>query len=368
MSSSDSPKAAHKRLYLVPTLSRAFDILDLLEAEKDPLSLETIYKRLKVPKTTLFRILKTLVHRGQVVQTQSGQYRLVSRPKKMRFGFAGQSSEMPFSEAVTASLIAAASSFGIDLLLLDNRYDAETAVRNADRFVEQRVDLVIEFQIEQNVAAVIADKISGAGIPLIAVDIPHPHATYFGADNYRVGYAAGELLAKHAIDHWKSKVNWVLGLDLEQAGPFGQTRTTGAFDGVRSHLPNLEVESFVRIDSRGLRDKANKGVADFLRRHPTDRRILISAHNDTVALGALEAVRELKREKHVAIVGQDCIPEAVEIISAAGSPLVGSISHEASSYGPNLIRLGVAILRGEPVPPYNYAEHKVITRTSLSRK
>ncbi len=362
------PKPAHKRLYLIPTLSRAFDIIDLLEGEKDPLSLEAIYQRLKVPKTTVFRILKTLVHRGQVVQTQDGLYRLVSRPKKMRFGFAGQSSEMPFSEAVTESLKLAASSFGIDLLVLDNRYDAVSAVRNAEQFVQQRVDLVIEFQVEQNVAAVIADKISAAGIPLIAVDIPHPHATYFGADNYRVGYAAGELLAQHAIDHWKSKVNWVIGLDLEEAGPFVQTRTTGAFDGIRAHLDKLPIESFVRVDSRGLRDKANKIVADFLRRHPNDKHILICAHNDTVALGTLEAVRELKREKHVAIVGQDCIPEALEEISISDSPFVGSISHEAASYGPSLLRLGVAILRGEVVPPYNYVEYKVITRDSIPQQ
>ena len=41
----------------------------------------------------------------------------------------------------------------------------------------------------------IADKIAGANIPLIAIDIPHPHATYFGVDNYRIGIEAGECLA-----------------------------------------------------------------------------------------------------------------------------------------------------------------------------
>ena len=100
MSTKDLPKSSHKQLYLVPTLSRAWEMLDLLEAEKSPRSLDAICRRLKVPKTTVFRILKTLVHRRLLVQTQNGQYRLVSRPKEMRFGFAGQSSEMPFSEAV----------------------------------------------------------------------------------------------------------------------------------------------------------------------------------------------------------------------------------------------------------------------------
>ena len=137
--------------------------------------------------------MKTLVHRGYLAQSQDGLYRLVARPKKARFGFGSQSAEMPFSEAVTESLRAAASAAGVDLMVLDNRYDAATALKNADEFVQSRPDLVIEFQVEQQVAPVIADKIESAGIPMIAVDIPHPHATFFGVDNYRVGFEAGSL-------------------------------------------------------------------------------------------------------------------------------------------------------------------------------
>jgi len=108
----------------------------------------------------------------------------------MRFGFGSQSADMPFSVAVTESLKAAAASAGVDLLILDNRYDGQTALKNADQFVRERVDLVVEFQIDQHIAPVIADKISDAGIPMIAVDIPHPHATFFGVNNYRVGFEA----------------------------------------------------------------------------------------------------------------------------------------------------------------------------------
>jgi ribose transport system substrate-binding protein len=145
----------------------------------------------------------------------------VTRPKKLRFGFGGQSVDMPFSVEVTESLKSAAASVGVDLMILDNCYDAATALRNAEEFVKNRVDLVIEFQIEQEAAPVIADKIAAAKIPLIAIDIPHPHATYFGVDNYRVGYEAGEVLAAHALKLWDGKVDWVLGLDLPEAGTAG---------------------------------------------------------------------------------------------------------------------------------------------------
>jgi ribose transport system substrate-binding protein len=360
-------KLKPKRLYLVPAVSKVFDILELLQREKRPLSLEDIHQKVKAPKTTVYRLLKTCVHRGYLAQGQDGFYRIANQPRKLRFGFAGQSSAMPFSQIVTGSLRSAAVHFGVDLVVLDNRYDAETAVLNAGKLVREEVDLIIEFQIEQSVAAVIADKISGAGIPLIAVDMPHPHATYFGADNYRMGYSLGEELGCHAIKRWRSKVSWVLGLDLEQAGPFVQNRTIGAFDGIRARLRHLPTSSFVRLDSRGLRDKSYQVVLDFLRRHKNAHGILIACHNDVVALGALEAVRELHCEKFVAIGGQDCLEEALDEMAKPGSPFIASISHEAETYGEKLIPLGLAILRQQAVPPYNFTAHRVVSQESLRK-
>ena len=354
-----------KLLYLIPVLTKALDILELLQTQKQPMSLEAIHRETKISKTTVYRVLKTFIHRGYLVQGPDGLYRQVARTKKVRFGYASQSSDMPFSNEVTESLKLAATQVGVDLLILDNKYDAQTALENAEEFVRSRVDLVIEFQVEQQVAPMIADKIAAANIPLIAIDIPHPHATFFGVDNYRVGVAAGETLAAHAAQHWNNKVDWILGLDLPEAGHLVQSRITGAFEGVRSRFPELPVESFVRIDGRGFRDKSRKLVSDFLERHPRDKHILIAATTDTSALGALDAVREKKRDKHVVIVGQDCIPEALEEISSGSSPLIGSVSHQTGSYGPSLLHLGLAILRGQTVPPYNHVAHKVVSRESV---
>jgi len=354
-----------KRLYLIPVLSKALDILELLQAENQPMSLEAVHRQTRISKTTVYRVLKTFVHRGYLSQSPDGLYRQVTRPKKIRFGFGGQSAEMPFSVEVTESLKNAAVAVGVDLLILDNQYDAATALRNAEQFVSSKVDLVIEFQVEQEVAPIIADKIAEANIPLIAIDIPHPHATYFGVDNYRVGMEAGELLAAHATSKWGGKVDWVLGLDLPEAGQLVQSRTTGAFEGVRSVMPELPVEAYVRIDGRGMRDRSRKLVSDFLQRHPKDKRILIAAATDSSALGAVDATREQRREKHVAIVGQDCIAEAVQEMRRDRSPMIGSVSHETSSYGPSLIHLGLSLLRGQTVPPYNYVAHRMVTRDSL---
>jgi ribose transport system substrate-binding protein len=359
-------KAKAKRLYLIPVLTKALDILELLQTENQPMVLETIHKRTKISKTTVYRILKTLVHRGYVGQGADRHYRHIARPRKLLFGFGGQSAEMPFSEAVTESLRNAAAAVGVDLMVLDNRYDAETAIQNAETFIREHVDIVIEFQVEERAAPIIADKIGEAGIPLIAVDIPHPRASYFGVDNYRAGLEAGGLLADFAVKHWEKQMDWMVGLDIAEAGQLVQSRITGAFEGVKKRLPNLPVESFVRIDGRGMREPSYKVILDFLNRHPKDRHILIAAANDTSAMGAIAAIRELRRERHVAVVGQDCVEEMIAEMQRPGSPAIASISNEVALYGPKLIDLGLALLRGETVPPYNYVGHRAITAEMAS--
>jgi ribose transport system substrate-binding protein len=163
------------------------------------------------------------------------------------------------------------------------------------------------------------------------------------------------------MSHWAGKADWIVGLDIEEAGPLVQSRITGSFEGVKARVPNVPVECFVRIDGRGMREPAYKAVLDFLNRHPKDKRILIAAANDTSAMGAISAVRELGREKHVAVVGQDCLNEMLVEIQRPGSPAIATISHEVGLYGPRLVEIGLALLKGETVAPYNYVEHRAVT-------
>ena len=359
------PKAKIKNLYLIPILSKALDVLELLERENAPVTLEDVYNKTQISKTSVYRILKTLVHRGYVAQAQNGAYRLVSRPRRLRFGLAVQSAEMPFSIAVAQSITAAAAASGVELVVLDNKYDPEMAVKNAEECVERRVDLMLEFQVEEVVAPRIAHIFKKAEIPLIAIDVPHPNATYFGVDNFECGYEAGLLLSQFAQRKWKGRVDWAVGVGFAEAGSFVQSRITGAFDGIRHKLPALDAERFVQIEGRGMRVASRLAFAEFLQDKPRGQFFLVATSTDSSALGVLDAVRQAKRENECAIVGQDCIPEVLDEMHTGKSALIGSVSHEAETYGPRLIQLGISLLRGYSVPPYNYIHHRVVTPESL---
>lgn len=229
----------------------------------------------------------------------------------------------------------------------------------------RRVDLVLEFQVEEAVAPRVSHIFKKADIPLVAIDVPHPNATYFGADNFEVGYEAGALLAQHALRYWKGKADRVLGIGFSEAGSFVQSRISGAFDCIRERLPGLAAAQFLQIDGRGMREASRKAMLKLLSSSNSQERTLVAAATDSSALGVLDAIRETGNEENFAIVGQDCIPEVLDELRKGAGAIIGSISHEAESYGPRLIQLGIAILRGYTVPPYNYAHHRAVTAESL---
>jgi ribose transport system substrate-binding protein len=114
-----------------------------------------------------------------------------------------------------------------------------------------------------------------------------------------------------------------------------------------------------------MREPSRLATIEFLRTHRKGQRILVAAATDSSALGVLDAIRQTGREEDVAIAGQDCIPEVLEELRTGKSPIIGSVSHEVESYGPRLIQLGIALLRGYTVPPYNYVRHRVVTPETL---
>lgn len=101
-----------------------------------------------------------------------------------KIGFANLSEQIPFAVDVRRSIEQAVQHAGnMDLVVADNQLNSEVALQVADRLIAAGVDLAIEYQIDDRVNSVVANKFRRAGIPVIAVDDPILGATYFGVDN-----------------------------------------------------------------------------------------------------------------------------------------------------------------------------------------
>jgi ribose transport system substrate-binding protein len=219
-----------KRSYTIQSVVRAVEVLNAFSSTSEVLDLRVVAGRVRLNKGTTFRLLETLVETGLLERAGKQGYRSsiqTTRAKRFRLGYASQSNLLPFTSAVTDGLIIAASAANIELLILNNKFSARIALQNADHFVSENVDLVIDSQININVAAQIAAKFSDARIPYIALDIPHPGAVYFGADNYKAGRMAGRYLARWTMKHWKGTAEQVILLGVDAAGPLLNARLTG---------------------------------------------------------------------------------------------------------------------------------------------
>ena len=176
--------------YLVKSVVHSSRLLSAFRTSGEALPLREISLRSGLPKSMAFRLLYTLERCGMVEKVGENLYRSCLRPFKQklyRLGYAAQGTDYQFSKEVSAGLQRAAQAEGIELICVDNRYNAKIALRNADVLVREKVDLVIEFQTDEHVAPIVAAKYREANIPLIAIEVPHPGATYFGANNYEAG-------------------------------------------------------------------------------------------------------------------------------------------------------------------------------------
>ncbi|HEY7211017.1 MAG TPA: substrate-binding domain-containing protein [Bryobacteraceae bacterium] len=353
--------------YLVKSIVHSSQLLSAFRVSGEALSLREISSRSALPKTMVFRLLYTLEKCGMVEKIGQNLYQSCIRPVKpklYRVGYAAQGSEYEFSRDVSESLQQAAQREGIELISVDNKYNAKIAQRNADLLVREKVDLVIEFQTDENVAPIVSAKYREANIPLIAIDIPHPGATYYGANNYEAGLLGGRYLGRWAKQRWQAEVAEIIMLELSRAGNLPKMRLTGMLAGLREVAPALEGCRVTFLDGNGtFRDSF-----EFMRKHlRTNRtgRILVGAINDSSALGSLRAFQEAGRQDDCAIMGQNASPEARAELRQPGSRLIGSVAFFPEKYGEQLIRVALDLLNKRPVPPAVFVKHQLITPESV---
>ncbi len=241
--------------YLVKSVVHSSRVLSAFRASGEALPLREIAARSGLPKSMAFRLLYTLERCGMIEKVGANLYRSSLRPFKQklyRIGYAAQGTDYQFSKEVSAGLQRAAAAEGVELICVDNRYNPKIAQRNADVLVREHVDLVIEFQTDEQIAPMVAAKYRDANIPLIAIEIPHPGATYFGANNYEAGLIGGRYLGRWARQQWHAEVDEIVLIALKRAGSLPQMRLTGMLVGMKEVCPHLEHSRVTCLDGDGV--------------------------------------------------------------------------------------------------------------------
>jgi ribose transport system substrate-binding protein len=359
----------HAAPYLIESVGRACRLLRILQNEGS-LPLCELSNFAGLSRSTVFRLMTTLQANSMVVKDGGRNYRLAggfSPGRKYKIGYLAETGETSFYRAVARGLLESAERAGVDLVVLNSQNSPDVALQNANRLLTENVDLVMMFQSYTQVASVISTLSGNRGMPLIAIEMPHPNAVYFGVDNCHAGLTAGRYLARWAERHWKGQVDEILLIGAPRAGTLPEARLTGCLLGINEVLPNSAPAKISTLNGDWQFDMSHDAVARHLKKSKATR-VLVSAIFDPSALGALQAFKDADRLQHCAIVGQNGSIEARMQMRKPNSRLIGSVAYFPEKYGEQLITLALDMLTQRvPIPNAVFIKHQLLTPANLKQ-
>ncbi|WP_421952932.1 sugar ABC transporter substrate-binding protein [Pelagibacterium sp.] len=280
-------------------------------------------------------------------------------------GFANLARNAPFFLNVEEGILNNAERAGVEVFVTDNALDGATALANAQSYVRRGVDYVIEFQTDANFGPGIMSAFDAEGVPVTAIDIPMPGATFMGANNPRSGFMGGAYLGQAARDKWGDEqvtTGFLVVGELPQSGAIPAMRTDGQIAGFLAEYPDFPEENIVKIDTKGTLEEGFRVMNDLIGRIPEGAPILGLAINDQSILGMLRAVEQSGRSDDAIFVGMG----ADEIDSMVAEPnFIASVGYFPENYGNYLVPMALMELAGQELPPAVLVTHEMVTRGNV---
>ncbi len=157
----------------------------------------------------------------------------------------------------------------------------------SEGFPMEQVDVLIATSVDPYYDSLLVDRAAKKKIPIIAESIEMPaQRTLVAVDNYQAGFDLGRWAGEHLLSRGFAKASL---LDLTFHQPNTQARSRGFADGLAQSMPANELVLSINAQSR--RATACQMARDALSVYPEIN--LIFSINDSTALGAIDACREL---------------------------------------------------------------------------
>jgi ribose transport system substrate-binding protein len=244
----------------------------------------------------------------------------------------------------------------IKMIFKDAQNDSLKQRSQIEEFTSAGVDLII---VSPKEAAPLTPPIATAyekGIPVIVLDrrvLGDKYTCFIGADNKRIGKAAGKWIAERLNGHGK-----IVELKGLMTSTPGQYRHTGFREGIKG----TDIEVIFEADMKWLEPNARREMESALARF--EKIDLVYAHNDPGAHGAYLAAKASGREKDIIFVGIDALPQEGQVYVKQG---IMEASFEYPTGGRESIAIALDILSGKKVPKEITLASRVFTKDNIDK-
>lgn len=262
-------------------------------------------------------------------------------------GYAQLGAESEWRVANTTSVKETAEQLGVELRFIDAQQKQENQILAIRKLIVQKVDVIGVSPIVETGWEDVFQEAKDAGIPIILVDrraaVPDDlYVSYLGSDFLEEGRKAARIMA----DLTDGRANIVELVGTIDSAP-ANDRYTG-FREVLLNYPNMQIIASKSGDFTRARGK--EVMAEFLRQYGSDI-TAVYAHNDDMALGAIQAIEEygLKPGVDIKIVSVDAARGAFEAMIA------GKLNATVECnplLGPQFFELALKVVNGESIPKW----------------
>ncbi len=251
-------------------------------------------------------------------------------------GFSVSTLNNPFFVTLNEGAEEKAAELGATLTVVDAQDNASKQASDIEDLIQQEVDLIMINPVDSEAVAAAVESANSANIPVITVDRSAAGGevvSHIASDNT----AGGEMAAEHLTSI------------------VGEGAAVAELEGVPgSSAARERGEGFNKIAAESL-DVVAKQTANFnrseglsvmeniLQANPDIKGVF--AHNDEMALGALEAIEA--SGKDIAVVGFDATDDAVKAVE--DGRLDGTIAQKPEMIGEMAVEAAVQSLEGEEV-------------------
>ncbi len=292
-----------------------------------------------------------------------GQKQTDSGEKKLTVGFSQIGAESAWRTANTESIKAEAAKRGINLQFADAQQKQENQIKALRSFIAQGVDVIAFSPVVETGWEPVLKEIKRAGIPVVlsdrAVKVSEEglYVTFIGSDFVEEGRRAARWLAE------KTGGKAVIAELVGTPGSAPAIDRKKGFEEILASHPGMRI---IKSQSGDFTRAKGKEVMETFLKSPEGRQITaLYAHNDDMALGAIQAIEEagLKPGTDILIVSIDGVRAAFEAMVAGKlnctvecNPLIG----------PQLFDLIEKVARGEPVPARVAVEEGVFDQSQAA--
>lgn len=266
----------------------------------------------------------------------------IKEDETIKIGFSQPTLESPFYIALADAAEKKAEELGVDIQIVDAQNDIEKQNSDIQTLITNDIDVLLLNPTNPSAVTPSVNAANNAGIPIITVDrnVEQKVTSYIGRDNEEMGRLAG----KQAVELLGGE-----GKIIEIQGDAGGTVTLARHNGFHRAVSQEDgIEIIEGPNSDYIRAKAVSAMQDLLQAHPDVD--LVYAHNDDMALGAMQVIQQANQLDNVKIVGIDGLMEALKQIDAGNYD--ATVLNDPQILGSLAVETAVKLATGEEVEPY----------------